>query len=58
MLNGHLGVAVLDLLSDPDLKRVADDAVDQVDQPLFWDFSNLPIIGKVIEHFAVVATEV
>ena len=53
-----LSIAVLDLLFDPDLKRVADDAVAQVDQPLFWDFPYLPIIGKVIEHFAVVATEV
>ena len=39
MLHNMLSIAVLDLLFDPDLKRVADDAVAQVDQPLFWDFS-------------------
>ena len=57
MLGDKLSITILDLLFYPDLKVIANDAVDKVDEPLLWYLSYLSLIRKVIEDFGVVTAE-
>ena len=51
-------VSSIDLLANPGLEVVADETIDQVDQPLLWDLADLPLIREIFEYDGVVAAPI
>ena len=49
-----VSIASLDLLPNPDLEVIANNAVNKVDQPLLGDLPDLAFIGEIVKNLWVV----